>query len=93
MTESFIWNAPAFLVAGIAVLAIAWPRRAEAVRKRRHLVSHYFSNDLIYGSGGATRGSGSGEQAHGDGAIGFKHGREINPARSHQSPVERAARG
>lgn len=46
MSEAFAWNLPFWLACGIAALIIAWPERAETVRRRRLPTSTYFSNEL-----------------------------------------------
>lgn len=44
--SGFWWNLPFWLACGIAALIIAWPERAETVRRRRLPRSTYFANEL-----------------------------------------------
>lgn len=44
--SGLLWNLPFWLACGIAALIIAWPERAETVRRRRLPRSTYFSNEL-----------------------------------------------
>lgn len=93
MTSTFWWNLPAFAVAGIAVMFIAWsmgpagrhrPSTREAEKRRRPAgptrIETYFRSSF----GASASHAAKGPNTHSDALTGPAHGPEINRARSTQ---------